>query len=333
MDDIERRVKRIEEGEAWDETDEVVEVEVKRPLDKVIPVRLSSEKWEELRREARELGIGPTTLARMWILEKLRQVIVPEAIEPGVSAWTRCLDMYSFPVDLADFRMADQFVGYFRHRLVPGTRAQTRAFEDYFRQSAPNHIEPWYEVVFWKLYGRANLRDVTTERIIEYLGRRDPRELWEACMAYIEAPARDTFKRFHALFGLRGPAIAVVATFPAFVDPERFPMIDRRTSNWVYDHYDTFSTRNVRCRQHLVRPRRRFGNGGPNVLTLPDFDGFVVGWINWCRCMAAELTRLTSNKWRARDVEMAVFQATDRKQPVILSPLSERGSLALAHAM
>ena len=57
----------------WQETDEVVEIEVKRPLDKVIPVRLRSEKWEELRREAHELGVGLTTLARMWILEKLRR--------------------------------------------------------------------------------------------------------------------------------------------------------------------------------------------------------------------------------------------------------------------
>ena len=75
MKDIEREVQRLEEGEAWEETDEVVEIEVKRPLDKVIPVRLPSDKWEALRREARELGIGPTTLARMWILERLRQVI------------------------------------------------------------------------------------------------------------------------------------------------------------------------------------------------------------------------------------------------------------------
>lgn len=76
MDEIEREVKRIEESEAWEETDEVVEIEVKRPLNKVVPVRLPSEKWEELRREARELGVGPTTLARMWILEKLRQVLL-----------------------------------------------------------------------------------------------------------------------------------------------------------------------------------------------------------------------------------------------------------------
>ena len=73
MNDIEREAQKLEEGEAWEESDEVVEIEVKRPLNKIIPVRLPSEKWEELRREAHELGVGPTTLARMWILEKLRQ--------------------------------------------------------------------------------------------------------------------------------------------------------------------------------------------------------------------------------------------------------------------
>ncbi len=73
MGDLDKEIERIEQGEAWDETDDVVQVEVKKPLDKVIPIRLSAEKWEELRKEATELGIGPTTLARMWILERLRR--------------------------------------------------------------------------------------------------------------------------------------------------------------------------------------------------------------------------------------------------------------------
>lgn len=76
MEEIERAVKRTEEGEAWEETDEVVEMEVQRPLAKVVPIRLPAEKWEELRHEGRELGVGPTTLVRMWILEKLRQVLL-----------------------------------------------------------------------------------------------------------------------------------------------------------------------------------------------------------------------------------------------------------------
>ena len=73
--DIDKAVEKIEQGNACEETDEVVPVEVKRHLDKVIPVRLPSDKWEQIREEARELGVGPTTLARMWILERLRQRI------------------------------------------------------------------------------------------------------------------------------------------------------------------------------------------------------------------------------------------------------------------
>jgi len=74
MDKIEKEVKAIEEGDAWLEDDEVVELEVSRPLDKVIPVRLPSDAWNAMRREATELGVGPSTLARMWIMEKLRSV-------------------------------------------------------------------------------------------------------------------------------------------------------------------------------------------------------------------------------------------------------------------
>jgi hypothetical protein len=72
MADLDKAVEDIERGDAWNESDEVVRVEVKKPLDKVIPVRLPADKWEQIREEARELGIGPTTLARMWILERLR---------------------------------------------------------------------------------------------------------------------------------------------------------------------------------------------------------------------------------------------------------------------
>jgi hypothetical protein len=73
MADIDKEVENIEQGNAWKESDDVVNVEVKKPLDKVIPVRLPADKWERMREEARELGVGPTTLARMWILERLRQ--------------------------------------------------------------------------------------------------------------------------------------------------------------------------------------------------------------------------------------------------------------------
>ena len=96
MPDLNTELERIERGEAWDESDEVVEVEVKRPLDKVIPVRLPAAKWEKLRKEARELGVGPTTLARMWILERMRiRSISPQ----GVFRFTQLLGTSAFIED------------------------------------------------------------------------------------------------------------------------------------------------------------------------------------------------------------------------------------------
>ena len=73
MNEMNNEIQHIEQSDAWNENDEVVQLEVRKPLDKVIPVRLSADKWEELRKEARELGIGPTTLARMWILERMHR--------------------------------------------------------------------------------------------------------------------------------------------------------------------------------------------------------------------------------------------------------------------
>ena len=82
MADIKKAIAKIEQGDAWEENDEVVKLEVKKPLDKVIPIRLSADKLEQIREEARELGVGPTTLARMWILEHLKLRTKPKLSRP-----------------------------------------------------------------------------------------------------------------------------------------------------------------------------------------------------------------------------------------------------------
>jgi predicted DNA binding CopG/RHH family protein len=50
-----------------------VEARFARHLSAGINIRLDPETLTELRREARHKGIGPTTLARMWILEHLQR--------------------------------------------------------------------------------------------------------------------------------------------------------------------------------------------------------------------------------------------------------------------
>jgi hypothetical protein len=68
-----------EEAEFWDTHDstefewEPVEVKVSRPLKVTFAIRLDPQTVEQLREIAASMGIGPTTLARTWILEKLRE--------------------------------------------------------------------------------------------------------------------------------------------------------------------------------------------------------------------------------------------------------------------
>jgi len=65
----------IEAFEAGEDigTGERVAMEVRRPLSKVVPIRMSEDQWELLAHEAQELGTRPTTLLRIWVMERLRE--------------------------------------------------------------------------------------------------------------------------------------------------------------------------------------------------------------------------------------------------------------------
>lgn len=59
--------------EDFPEQFEVAEVKCSRPLIKRgLTIKLSEEAIAELRRLGQEKGVGPSTLVRMWILERLR---------------------------------------------------------------------------------------------------------------------------------------------------------------------------------------------------------------------------------------------------------------------
>jgi hypothetical protein len=72
---------REEEAEFWDTHDttefedefEEVEVRVAKPLVHVLTVRLDAKTITRLAEHGRKKGLGPSTLARMWLLERLEQ--------------------------------------------------------------------------------------------------------------------------------------------------------------------------------------------------------------------------------------------------------------------
>jgi hypothetical protein len=53
------------------------QVQVAKNLSANITVRLTPELLNQLKGQAQQVGVGPSTLARMWILERLREVNRP----------------------------------------------------------------------------------------------------------------------------------------------------------------------------------------------------------------------------------------------------------------
>ena len=77
---IPRFKSREEEAEFWDTHSpleygewEEVELKVARPLTHTLAVRLDARTIDRLASAARKKGLGPSTLARMWLLERLDQ--------------------------------------------------------------------------------------------------------------------------------------------------------------------------------------------------------------------------------------------------------------------
>lgn len=56
----------------FDDETTPAKLRVRKPLDAAINVRLDSDTWTFLQNAAAEKGFGPTTLARMWLIERVR---------------------------------------------------------------------------------------------------------------------------------------------------------------------------------------------------------------------------------------------------------------------
>jgi len=239
------------------------------------------------------------------------------------NSWQMALTRYQYPVDLSKFADSAQFSQWFSFPLSIGNLAETMAFEEHFRSHARSDLESWYEVVFWKMFsqgGRANIQ--TRVFIAHATGQKiEATSLARLCEIFVREPNRETFKRLHAYLGYSQSSMAVTATFPAFMDPKHFPMVDRRVAKWIHECGATHNHTD-RTGPQLLDPGV-FSKNRTN-LQMRDFD-FYESWIHWCRHTAKKLTARTRTEWRARDIEMAIFYAWGDSKPhpsFHLNPLS-----------
>jgi len=222
--------------------------------------------------------------------------------------WTKALSDYEYPVRLSDYKRADHFPDYFIGS-IPGNRASTIEFENRFRADSGNCVEPYFEVVFWKLYSRRDRRQKGTDRIVDHVlqtGVTAP-ELRTAIDSFVEKPTEPNLSVLRALLGIKTQVLAVVLTFPAFLDPVGYPMIDTQTARWITANLSNHN----RNRRNLLTPFQF----GYTSLRYNDFPNYL-NWVRWCREVADVLTDSTDMEWRARDIDMAVFTAARERLPL-----------------
>jgi hypothetical protein len=226
-------------------------------------------------------------------------------------SWINALNKYSYPVRFSDYKRAGEFPGFFTLD-VPGDRTSTTEFEDYFRAKSNECIEPYFEVVFWVLCGKSQRFERSVDRIVDHVLDRGiaPSQLRRAVDDFVETPTKRNLSAVRHLLGIKTQVLTVALTFPAFVDPQRYAMMDMKAARWVNDNYLVQS----RNRSAVLTPFRL----GNTSLRYNDFDDYL-NWSHWCRDTAKILTDRTTMEWRARDVEMAVFTAS--REGLSLNPL------------
>ena len=166
-------------------------------------------------------------------------------------------------------------------------RKETLDFQKRFSSKAGDDLCAWYKVVRWKSPRSAR-------KTIDHINDSGVTagNLKALCQGYINNPRRETFRPFREKIAKTG-ALATAATFPAFLCPDLFPMVDTQTTRWVAQNPWTG-----------IRPARI----GKGVLYERHWE-YVWEWIEWCRRAASAL----GDGCTPRDVEMAVFTAQRNK--------------------
>lgn len=215
--------------------------------------------------------------------------------------WVEVLNQYSYPVDLCLYDRNGEFPAFFELNIA-GDRESTIMFENHFRQKAPNHVEAFFEVVFWKLYSQPHRRKKETDRRVDYVQKKNIRanQLWYAVQLFVEKQSKKNLQRIRERIGISTDVLALPLTFPALASPETLPMVDKQVAEWV----------NLNYVNHNINRVNNLTSFNMNYTSLRqnDFPNYK-NWVAWCREVAQVLTGLTDFRWRARDVEMAVFTA------------------------
>jgi hypothetical protein len=233
-----------------------------------------------------------------------------------VKSWQKALEAYSYPVDLTKYRNAKQFPGFFNTKIT-GDRASTMDFERHYRDTASTRIEPYLEVIYWKLCSlRRGIADREVDNRLKAIrdNNTTPQRLWHVIQQFIGNQTEDNLERIWEKFGYSDNGLALPLTFPALAGSETLPMIDMQVANWVNKNLE-------RHNDNRISKLTLFNTSASSLRgTDKNFVSYV-NWVHWCQEVSTVLTKLSAIPWRVRDVEMAVYTAERSEGKLDLEPL------------
>ena len=218
--------------------------------------------------------------------------------------WIDAYEKYNWTVNLTKFKDSVKYPNYFNYVITP---ANVVAFEDKSRAmiDGAGSFEVAGEVCFWKNYGNFQSRNRITQRLLLHL------EIPQNWAIFIRAlkrlsknPSFNNFIAFRkACNQPRGFATPI--TFLAFYNPVEYSMVDKHIADW------------------WAKNKTEYGFGTSPIFSQRS-DGWIqtytisqnkqnwnayIAWTRFCRGYAELASRNCRLNWRARDVEMAVWEA------------------------
>ncbi len=228
--------------------------------------------------------------------------------------WEKCRSLYDWTVNLSNFRSASLYPGYFEDVITP---QKTQTFENRFRDAVNddgNNVGYLVaaEVIYWKNFGAHMARDKLTERLIDQL---QPHGRWQhLCNCIKSLEGKQKIFKFESLLQICGQpkGFATPITFLAFYRPEDFPMVDKHIAYWWKANKTRFRQANL---PNFIQRKDGWIEGTTEIKREHNWNSYLA-WKRFCCKQAEALTVTIGRKWRARDVEIAVWESQKRGIPV-----------------
>ncbi|MFZ2089418.1 MAG: hypothetical protein WAU47_12665 [Desulfobaccales bacterium] len=229
-------------------------------------------------------------------------------------AWLKAHKKYTWEVDLSRFRGSQNYEGYFNQTIQS---PDVLEFENKFRIALNNNeYVVAGEVCYWKNYGNHQARNRVAISLLTYL---KDFENWNGFIQAIERVSNNpTFENFITLQKAcnQQRGFATLITFIAFYKPSEYPMVDKHIANWWRLNKDRFNYANSQ-----EFSQRNDGWIQPITITQKrqNWNAYLA-WKEFCTDYARRLARNCKFDWRARDVEMAVWEAFKNKISLSIIP-------------